>query len=1199
MNDETMHLSHRWPAIWLAVAMSLAGCGGSDGPVAPDGTARALAATTSEVQVSGLTVTGVVQVAERRVGRTVFEYDFTVTLRNNGVDISGATAALSAVGAGTTIISGSVNLGSLAAGAQRNGIVTVRQDRSKPFNLAAWRWSFADSNVRGRILDGYLQGAKVFWDCNDNWSIDVDEPRAVSVGGGQYSIVAAPVPSCLLRAYVPSTAVDESLGAVVQQPFWMAAAPGNVALISPLTTLVAIGGQAPAELQLRLGLRLPMDADYLAESSAGTLYAANVAQVVAQGLQQIGPGFKVGPTESVAPIIAHVEAVKAQIPDAALISPAQLTQLSQLNPPASLFGPRNESGTMILNPAFMQSLRQHLQDEAKYQAALAYLKNELLPEAAQKGLVSGTRIRWADADLAMLDRHAGRILELVGENDETRLVRQEVERTNAKFQAQIAGLEDKTQKTLRARVVLKALGDVNNAFDGGLSLAKTISALSPTANGVGFVAGMTNWDKAFLKFRESSKQAKDLQRLDVAGIAVSCNDLLLGVAALELDKPLPDQAQQRYIGLLASAAGCFAGMLNPDGLMSKVLKTNQAVLDASQVRGWFEFVEWSIASTQLLLEMFPPNQVTTALDGGLGLIKAAIKARNDYLEFQEQNQESLVTLQESLEDFVKGKQQVAYTALRAKYLHARLQDAFIPIEYAVPSVAVSAPTLVTTVGQPISLVPVAQSHIDGRYLAKFVWSFGDGTIDEKLLPSTVSHTWAQPGSYDVTLTVTDSAGGWRKSSPVSILVGPAQPTAPLAGLVGHWSFDTCDGRDSSPNGIHGAVSGAPACVAGKSGGALRLNGSSDWITVPNAAAMPTTALTMSYWAHREGAPLGAFQNYISKEQSFQAYLNANGTTQFGVWLGVSGLWTGWGGAATQIPTLNDWVHYAFTYDNTSKVASTYVNGALVHTTVEADPRALVRASSNPMFIGRNGSANVYHVRGLIDEVRLYDRALSADEVRNLYLGEGTTSPPNAASKLPHTGTTDQQCFMFVPNGTYGGFIPCARADAVALSGPGKQDGMYTNINTMSYSAVARPDGTFFAKTECVKDNVTGLIWEGKEASGARGFGNTYTNLASGAADDASGYVAAINATGLCGYNDWRLPTPDELHTLVNYGRSHPAADTTWFAHTATTTGTAYWTSTLNVANPARAWGVYFDVGYVGNDYLRTNQGAVRLVRGGL
>lgn len=70
-------------------------------------------------------------------------------------------------------------------------------------------------------------------------------------------------------------------------------------------------------------------------------------------------------------------------------------------------------------------------------------------------------------------------------------------------------------------------------------------------------------------------------------------------------------------------------------------------------------------------------------------------------------------------------------------------------------------------------------------------------------------------------------------------------------------------------------------------------------------------------------------------------------------------------------------------DNTTKVANTYLNGTLVHSVTETDSRALVRASANPVFIGRNGSANVYHVRGLIDEVRIYNRALSAEEVRAL------------------------------------------------------------------------------------------------------------------------------------------------------------------------------------------------------------------------
>ena len=90
---------------------------------------------------------------------------------------------------------------------------------------------------------------------------------------------------------------------------------------------------------------------------------------------------------------------------------------------------------------------------------------------------------------------------------------------------------------------------------------------------------------------------------------------------------------------------------------------------------------------------------------------------------------------------------------------------------------------------------------------------------------------------------------------------------------------------------------------------------------------------------------------------------------------------------------------------------------------------------------------------------------------------------------------------------------------------------------------------------CVKDNVTGLMWEVKTPSGSGGLhdgNNTYTwydtnpSTNGGAPGEANGgtcsnsmcdtqsFVAAVNSAGLCGYNDWRMPTVTELQGLLNY-----------------------------------------------------------------
>src|SRR5690606_37411470 len=86
---------------------------------------------------------------------------------------------------------------------------------------------------------------------------------------------------------------------------------------------------------------------------------------------------------------------------------------------------------------------------------------------------------------------------------------------------------------------------------------------------------------------------------------------------------------------------------------------------------------------------------------------------------------------------------------------------------------------------------------------------------------------------------------------------------------------------------------------------------------------------------------------------------------------------------------------------------------------------------------------------------------------------------------------------------------------------------------------------------CVKDNHTGLIWEEKTTSGLRSMNHTYswynpdssTNGGhSGYKDggscseskcDTRDYVRAVNMQNLCGANDWRMPTIDELHSIVD------------------------------------------------------------------
>jgi YD repeat-containing protein len=218
---------------------------------------------------------------------------------------------------------------------------------------------------------------------------------------------------------------------------------------------------------------------------------------------------------------------------------------------------------------------------------------------------------------------------------------------------------------------------------------------------------------------------------------------------------------------------------------------------------------------------------------------------------------------------------------------------------------------------------------------------------------------------------------------------------------------------------------------------------------------------------------------------------------------------------------------------------------------------------------------------------------SYDAAGNLLQVVKAGSVAVATGKLTDTGITAAQCYQAGSDI----LVSCNSAAAIALND--KQDGMLGRDVThpdnsdgklgFSYSLVGSYD-----KTECVKDNVSGLIWEGKTGafSGLRDGNNNYTNYGDGRPGDASSYVAAVNATFLCGHSDWRLPTPAELQSLVDYGVTAPAIDSSWFPNTSIN---PYWSSVGVASDDSYAWVVYFFNGYVYNLYRQYDL-PVRLVR---
>ena len=160
---------------------------------------------------------------------------------------------------------------------------------------------------------------------------------------------------------------------------------------------------------------------------------------------------------------------------------------------------------------------------------------------------------------------------------------------------------------------------------------------------------------------------------------------------------------------------------------------------------------------------------------------------------------------------------------------------------------------------------------------------------------------------------------------------------------------------------------------------------------------------------------------------------------------------------------------------------------------------------------------------------------------------------------------------------------------------------------------------YYDKTECVRDNVTGLIWQGQTPSdtGLRAnnaYKTNFDNLTEqqiatnglnylvpvqadiDASTNSLGYKNAINNANLCGFSNWRLPSKSELLGIVK-STSFPTIDADWFVNA---TSANYWTSTAYDGITYVAWTVSFYDGVASDqgrgDDSGNGSGLVRLVR---
>ena len=328
-----------------------------------------------------------------------------------------------------------------------------------------------------------------------------------------------------------------------------------------------------------------------------------------------------------------------------------------------------------------------------------------------------------------------------------------------------------------------------------------------------------------------------------------------------------------------------------------------------------------------------------------------------------------------------------------------------------PVVSVTAPAAGATLSGSAATVSASATDNDAVAGVQFLVDGAPLGAEDTTAPYSISwNTFTvSNGPYAISARARDASGNLETSAPVNVNVNNTAPP-PSPGLVAAYSFDEGAGAtvsDLSGTGNNGTVNGPTWAATGRFGQALSFDGVNDRVAIPDSSSLDlTTGMTIEAWV-RPAAPMGTswrtvlFKHRDNNATNMTYVLYGNRNTSVPNAEITNGTSVRAANGTAQVPA-NAWSHLAGTYDGTT--LRLFVNGTQVSELATAGSIAL---SNGELWVGGNNVWGEWFA-GLIDEVRVYNRALTAAEITtdmNRSVGVPDTEDPTAPTNLQKTGST--------------------------------------------------------------------------------------------------------------------------------------------------------------------------------------------------